>query len=154
MKKVLITLDYDPTAQIVAEKGYLLAKSMNAEVTLLHVLTDRLYYTTSVSSPLMGFDNYMLTDLLQSDEATKKAAKQFLEKAKNHLGDNVIKTLFMEGNVADSIIKAAKDKQIDIIVMGSHSHRWLEKILMGSVTENVLRRNAYPLYIIPTKKFE
>jgi len=40
----------------------------------------------------------------------------------------------------------------DIIVMGSHSRRWLENIVMGSVTEEVLHHTSIPLFIIPTKK--
>ena len=43
MKKVLIALDYNPTAQKVAEVGFSLAKSMNAEITLLHVITDPVF---------------------------------------------------------------------------------------------------------------
>jgi nucleotide-binding universal stress UspA family protein len=35
--------------------------------------------------------------------------------------------------------------------MGSHSRRWLEKILMGSVTETVLHKTTIPLFIVPTK---
>jgi len=38
IKAVLIALDYNPTSQKVAEFGYAVAKSMDAEVTLLHVL--------------------------------------------------------------------------------------------------------------------
>ena len=37
MKKILIALDYNPTAQKVAEVGFSMAKSMNAKVLLLHV---------------------------------------------------------------------------------------------------------------------
>ena len=37
MRKVLIALDYDPSAQIVAETGFSFAKTMGAAVTLLHV---------------------------------------------------------------------------------------------------------------------
>ena len=40
MKKVLITVDYDATAQQVAEIGYSLAQAMHGEVTLLHVIPD------------------------------------------------------------------------------------------------------------------
>jgi len=40
----------------------------------------------------------------------------------------------------------------DIIVMGSHSRRWFDEILMGSVTETVLHNTSVPLFIIPTKK--
>ena len=44
LKKILIALDYDPTAKKVAEAGYTLAVAMNAEVTLLHVISDPVYY--------------------------------------------------------------------------------------------------------------
>jgi len=45
MKKVLIALDFGPSAQVIAETGYNLAKSMNAEVYLLHVTADATYYS-------------------------------------------------------------------------------------------------------------
>lgn len=40
MKKVLIAIDYHPNSEVVASAGYELAKSMNAEVCLLHVLAE------------------------------------------------------------------------------------------------------------------
>ncbi|MFA5817207.1 MAG: universal stress protein, partial [Bacteroidales bacterium] len=57
-----------------------------------------------------------------------------------------------EGDFADAILKAAKDLDADIIVIGSHSQKWLEKIVMGSVTEKVLNHTTIPLFVIPTKK--
>ena len=42
MKKVLIALDYNPTAQKVAEMGHAMAKAMKAEVVLLHILAEPL----------------------------------------------------------------------------------------------------------------
>ena len=57
-----------------------------------------------------------------------------------------------EGDVAETILKTAKDQNVDIIVMGSHSRKWLENILLGSETEEVLKKTTVPLYIIPTKK--
>ena len=38
--------------------------------------------------------------------------------------------------------------------MGSHSRKWLENIVMGSVTEEVLRKTTVPMFIVPTKKRE
>ena len=154
VKKVLIALDYDPTSQKVAEEGFSLAKAMNAEVILLHVISDPIYYYSTEYSPIMGFTGYMDTDPLQLDsiEGLKKASQYFLDKSKHHLGDNTIKTLVKEGDFAESILKTAKDLHADIIVMGSHSRKWLEDIVMGSVTEKVLHRTSMPLFIIPTKK--
>ena len=66
------------------------------------------------------------------------------------MGDENIRKLTAGGDCADSIIKTAHDLNIDIIVLGSHSMRWLEKILMGSITEKVMHHSKIPLFIIPT----
>lgn len=55
MKKVLIALDYDSTAQKVAKAGFSIAKSINAKVILLNVITDPVYYPSVRYSPIMGF---------------------------------------------------------------------------------------------------
>ena len=153
MKKVLIALDYDPTAQKVAETGYSLAKSMGAEVILLHIVSDPVYYSSTGYSPIMGFTGLEMEPLqLDSVDGLKKASQHFLNKSKHHLGDNTIQTLVKEGDFAESILRSAKDVHADIIVMGSHSRRWLDEILMGSVTEKVLHHTSIPLFIVPTKK--
>ena len=154
MKKVLIALDYNPTAQKVAEIGFSMAKSMNAEVILLHVISDPMYYSSMEYSPIMGFNGYMDMGPMQlnSVDGLKKASQHFLDKSKQHLGDKTIKTLVKEGDFADSILEAAKEVHADIIVMGSHSRKWLENILMGSVTEKVLHHTSIPLFIVPTKQ--
>ena len=154
MKKVLIALDYNPTAQKVAEVGFSMAKSMNAEVILLHVISDPIYYSSPEYSPIMGFNNNMDMGALQlnSVDELKKASQYFLDKSKKHLGDKTIQTLVKEGDFADSILNAAKEVHADIIVVGSHSRRWLENIVMGSVTEKVLHHTSLPLFIVPIKK--
>lgn len=154
MKKVLIALDYNPTAQKIAEKGYALAKTMGAEVILLHVISDPVYYASREYSPIMGFDGYMDVgpNELEAEKALKSASKKFLEKSRLHLGDDSIQIQVKEGDFADSILEAARELHADIIVMGSHSRKWLENIVMGSVTEKVLHHTAIPLFIIPTKK--
>jgi nucleotide-binding universal stress UspA family protein len=152
-KKVLIALDYNPTAQKVAEEGFSMAKSMNAKVVLLHVITDPVFYSTSGYSPIMGFNGYMDMSPMQLDsvDGLKNASLQYLDKSREHLGDKTIKTMVKEGDFAESILKAAKDLHADLIVMGSHSRKWLENIIMGSVTERVLQHCSIPLLIIPTK---
>jgi len=154
MKKVLIALDYDPTAKKVAEVGFEFAKAMGAEVVLLHVISDPVYYSSTDYSPIMGFTGYLNTDPLELNtiEVLKTATLKFLDKTRIHLGDTAIQTVVEEGDFADSIVKIAKKLHADMIILGSHSQKWLENIVMGSVTEEVLRQSEIPLLIIPTKK--
>jgi nucleotide-binding universal stress UspA family protein len=102
----------------------------------------------------MGFNGYM--DMgpvqLESVDGLKNASLQYLNKSRQHLGDKTIETMVKEGDFADSILETAKELHADIIVIGSHSRKWLENILMGSVTEKVLHHTSIPLFIVPTKK--
>jgi nucleotide-binding universal stress UspA family protein len=145
MKKVLIALDYDPTAKIVADAGFLLSKTMNAEITLLHV----------VSEPVLYYASYQeMTPLLEDLNELNAASQVFLETLKKDLADETIRTLVKVGDISDTILKVAKETNADIIVLGTHSRKWLENIIMGSVAENVLKHTTLPLFIIPTKKKE
>jgi len=154
MKKVLIALDYDPTAKKVAEVGFDFAKTMGAEVVLLHVISDPVYYSSTDYSPIMGFTGYLNPDPLQLNtlEVLKTASLNYLDKTRIHLGDKTIQTVVEEGDFADSIVKTARKLHVDMIILGSHSQKWLENIVMGSVTEEVLRLSEIPMLIIPTKK--
>ena len=154
MKKILVTLDYDPSAQKVAEIGYELGKAMNAEIILLHVIEDAVYYSSLEYSPIMGFGGFGMPDVSQvpDEMALKTAAVSFLENTKTHLKDESISLITDEGDSAECIVKVAAEMAVDIIVMGSHSRSSLEKILMGSVTEKVLNHSNIPVLIIPTKK--
>ncbi len=152
MNKVLIALDYNPTAEKIAEVGFSLAKAMNAEIILLHVLSTPANYTT-IYDPIMGFGGFTNLDLYQPDiELLTNSALDFLENVKKHLGDLSIQTLVKEGNYANTILKAANLSKADIIVIGSHSKKWLETILLGSTTKEVLNQTNIPLLIVPTKK--
>jgi len=143
IKKVLIALDYDETSQKVAEIGFSMAKALNAQILLLHVISEQpVYYSTYLYMRELEVD--ILQDLRQSTQ-------DFLDKTKKHLGDESIQTVLKEGEISETILKTAKDLNVDIIVMGTHSRKWLENVIMGSEAENVLKKTIIPLYIVPTK---
>ena len=154
MKKVLIALDYDPTAQKVAEMGYAMAKANLSEVTLLHITADPVFYAYPEYSPIMGYNPYGEVGSFQDSnlEGLNKAAYSFLNKTRHHLGDENIKTMVVDGDIADTILETIKKGNFNIAVLGTHSGKWLEDILMGSVATKVLHHSQIPLYIIPTRK--
>jgi nucleotide-binding universal stress UspA family protein len=154
MKKVLIALDYDPTAQKVAETGYSFAKDMGAKVVLMHVVADPIFYNSLDHVNVIGFaGNTDIAPLqLNTSDELKQSSQKFLDKSKQHLADDSIKTIVKEGEFADAILKTADEVKADVIVMGSHNHRWLDEVLAASITEKVLRHTNIPLFIVPTKQ--
>jgi nucleotide-binding universal stress UspA family protein len=154
MKKILIALDYNPSAKKVAETGFDLAKSMNARAILFHAVSDVSYYSSLNYSPVMGFDSFGgITEVYNADKL-KEGAEKYLDKIKDYLGNEKIETVVRSGSSGETILETATELKADIIVMGTHSRSGFEKLLVGSVAEKVLHHSQLPLYIIPTKDFE
>lgn len=146
IKKVLIALDYDPTALNVADAGFTFAKEMGAEVILLHVFLNLMNYSLT----------YLKMEPLKTESVKdlKIASQNFIHKPKFNDQNNMIHTVVKQGDFAISLLNAAKEMAVDIIVMGSHSSMWLEEIVMGRVTNEVLQQTVIPLLIIPTRKHD
>jgi len=155
MKKVLIALDYEPSAEKIAETGHTIATALNADIVLLHVIAEPAYYSSMEYSPIMGFSGFMDTMNVDMSESVAKnvnaLALEFLNKSKEHLGNNNIETMVAEGNFAETIVESAEKAQADIIVMGSHTRRGLDKLLMENVAEKVVHLSKVPVLVIPIK---
>ena len=151
MKTILIALDYDSMAPKIAEKGYALAKAMNARTILLHVVADPAYYASINYSPIFGFGGF--SEVMETDttEELKDLAKDYLDRFKQHLGDDMIELVIKTGDFGEGILQTAKELKVDTIVMGTHSRKGLEKMLLGSVAEKVLHHSSIPLFIIPMR---
>lgn len=154
MKKILIALDYSEATNKVVNAGAQLAKAFGAEVVLVHVLSEVTYYSSLNYSPIIGFDSFSNMDIVQTSaiEDVRNAAGEFLKKVKEQEGLPNADVIVREGDFADEILITAEDSNAGVIVMGSHSRRGIDKILMGSVAEKVLHKSDVPVYIIPIRK--
>jgi len=144
IKKVLIAMDYDQTSLKVAETGFSMATAMNAETILMHVISEQPVYYSAYT-----YMRELKVDIL---EDLKISTLEFLNKTKKFLGDDSITTIIKEGEISETILQTAKELKVDVIVMGTHSRKWLENIIMGSEAANVLKDTTIPLFIVPTKK--
>ncbi|MDR5590232.1 universal stress protein [Christiangramia sp. SM2212] len=151
MKKVLIGLDYNPNSEIVVRSGYELAKKLGADVCLIHVLADVSYYGVNYPS-FMGYEGYneLAVDLNVIAEL-REVAKNFVETAADHLNDPSVTTHMADGPTSTAILQYAEDWGADMIVLGTHSHSVLEKVLMGTTASHILEKTKVPVYLVPIK---
>lgn len=154
MKKILIALDYDPTAQKVAETGVSLCNEAGDLVTLLHVIDSPAYYVSEEYIPIMGFSGYMNPEQpgVPGLDQILGGTEKYLQKTRAHLGHPEMRTLVKEGDPGKIIVLTAAEMKADLIILGSHSRRWLEMIPMGRVTTYVLHHTHIPVLIVPTGK--
>jgi len=114
-----------------------LAERLGARVTALHVYQ------------LMGliYPEDVLIDPMGSDASMRRACEERLEKAiaRFKTGGVQIATALREGLPYVEILEAASTLGADLIVMGTHGRSGIQRALVGSVTERVLRNAAVPV---------
>lgn len=149
MKKVLIALDYNPSAQKVAETGYAYAKAVGAQIAFVHIITNPEFYAVEYS-PIMGYQGFYSKNSNLLMEEINEEAKKFLAASAQHLGDSSIETFILEGDTTDRILEFGKEWNAELIVMGSHRHHGIQKLLTQDIAAHVLKHSDIPLLIIPT----
>lgn len=152
MKKVLVAIDYHPSSEKVAQAALELTKTMQAEICLIHVLADVSYYGMEFPT-FMGYEGYApIGPDFEMAREMRNVAQDFLSKAAAHLDHQNVTTHLTEGNTANAILEYASQWQADLLVMGTHSHSGLEKLLMGTVAQKVIEKTTIPVYLVPVKK--
>ena len=129
-KKVLIALDFHGDNAEIIEKGTMIAKANKAEIFLVHV-----------NEPLAiayAADGMSWSDqVVQLETSIRQQAKKKMAETRDKLGVPVDNCITCEGKPSVEIHAVAKDKSIDLIVMGTHGQSGL-KLLLGSTANSVL----------------
>jgi nucleotide-binding universal stress UspA family protein len=153
MKKVLITLDYDPSPHKVAETGFSIAKTLGVGITLQHVETDELYFKLLDIVTVMG--NYSQRNISNGIQKMgvelKDLSVQFLNATNINVGDANVHTLIKNGDSNESVLELAKEINADVIViiMALHGRKWLKNRNVESTAENVSLNSSVPVLVIP-----
>ncbi|MBY4595568.1 universal stress protein [Ottowia caeni] len=131
-KHILIPVDGSPTAMAAVDKAAGLAKAFGSAVTAVYVIDP--YPFTGVGADFAyGQDQYLSAATAEANSAID-AARERLAGAGIQAEVRVVES----HAVWRGILEAAENAGADLVVMGSHGRRGLEKLVLGSVTQSVL----------------
>lgn len=138
-KKILIAIDSSNHALHAAKKGVALAKQLTATIGLLFVVNKK---REVINSDLGITPEQSSTVLLkQAGETIEQIIKLY-----DLPGD--VFHFMPEGFPKEEIVKTAKEWEADLIVIGAHGKSGLLHLLMGSVTEHVIRHSPVPVMVV------
>ena len=146
IKRILYATDYSKASARALDQAVQLAKQNAAELLVVHVLEPVTPYVTG--------DDYGSTELyLRLEETTKKEAQSSMHKLMQKLQKLKVKakSLLLKGSTHDQIIKAAKSRKADMIVIGTHGRTGLTKLFMGSVAGKVVSTAQCPVLTVRGK---
>ena len=139
MDKILVPIDFSEISARVVDAAVFFAKKYRAELTVVSVVEDIFSYSglSLIGEPLarLGIDRL---------DTSEQKMTAFLAE---HLADVPVsyQSKILQGQAADEILQFAEAGGFDLIVMGTHGYRGFEKMLIGSVTNKVLRLAACPV---------
>ncbi|GKS76805.1 universal stress protein [Acidovorax sp. SUPP950] len=141
-KHILIPVDGSPTSMTAVSKAAGLAKAFGAAVTAVYVVDP--YPFTGVGADFA----YGQSQYLSAATAEANVALDGVKKAMQEAGVPVTAVVGEGHAVHDGILRALETSQADLIVMGSHGRRGLEKLVLGSVTQRVLGAVHVPVLVV------
>lgn len=131
-KHILLPVDGSATAARAVDKALAIAEAFNSAVTLIYVIDP--YVFTGVGTDLSYSQaEYLSAATAEGSEVLLQARKMFEARGL------AVSSAVVEGHaVYRAILNAAEAANADLVVMGSHGRRGLEKLILGSVTAQVL----------------
>jgi nucleotide-binding universal stress UspA family protein len=143
IKKILFPVDFSEVVDELVPLALTLAQKFAADLYVLTVTPDMSSFA-SFYAPHSNIQNFQ-------DEVQKEAQKK-LEALASRLEKAVkVETRIAKGDAADQIIEAIRSAGIDLVVIGTHSRKGLEKAIFGSVCDKVIKSALCPVLSIPPK---
>ena len=144
VKKILCAIDLSEHSAQVAEYAALFASKLNAELFVVYVAPTLSQYT--------GFK------VPQSDihafvsEIVNGAQASMQDFCATHFAGINVKTEVLVGYASDEILAKAKRDAVDMIIMGTHGRKGIDRILFGSVAEKIVKNSEVPVLTIHPDK--
>lgn len=134
---ILVPVDFSGHSRAAIERACVLAEGCEARLRLLHAM----HFSPATID--YAFSEPVWSDLRRSETtALETLSKSFEDR------DIEVETVFEERDPTDAIRYAALASDVELIVMGSHGRRGLDRLLLGSVAERTLQDAPVPVVIV------
>lgn len=149
IKRILAPTDLSELSQVGVRYALNLAKAVGAEVTVYHVVSSEelLWYGEKIKQKIATAATFRPSDSIL--EKYQSALSQFL---KGNFSDLIPSVKVHEkvelGSPDENIVEEAKKEGVDLIVISTHGRTGVSHMLLGSVTEKVVRTAPCPVLSI------
>ena len=143
MKRILHPTDFSESAAKAEDEAVMLLRALKGELLLLHV---------AVEAPLYNEAMFGLVNPQAVYDAQRKWAEEQLEKRAADLRSAgvITRCIARSGPPAETIAEVAKEEACDLIVMGTRGLSGLNRFLVGSVADGVVRMASCPVMTVKT----
>jgi nucleotide-binding universal stress UspA family protein len=146
-RHILVPLDGSELAEEAVPLAAELARAWNADLELVRVVPDATMILEGTAWGPMAPAAY---DVSSSAESRRSEAVTYLTNIATRLAPLRVKQRVLEGHTLDALCTAVHDHGITDVVMASHGHAGLARVLIGSVADGMIHRLHVPILVIPS----
>lgn len=141
-RKILYPTDFSDVSKTAINYLIQLKDAGAEEIVILHVIDTRNFHIPEV---YQAFEDLSLLGEKQATEAKKKAGRMIQK-----LNDTGIKTVLRieKGIPFKEILRVEKEEDVSLTVIGSHGTSNIKEMLLGSVSEKVVRKAVKPVLVV------
>jgi nucleotide-binding universal stress UspA family protein len=137
-QKILLATDLSPTSGPATDEAFAAARRLGAHLLVVSVID-----STALRLPGGRFN--VRVDQVRARR--EMAAQELVQRGRRE--GVPVTFLVWEGDPGDSILEAARAESADMIVLGSHGRGPIGRLLLGSVSQHVVRHAAVPVVVVP-----
>lgn len=145
LKSILVPIDFSDASDKALSYAVAFARQFHAKILLLHVV--HVSYMAGEYGPI---DVPVLEDQL-IEAAKTKLAEIGREKVPAELLEG---TAVCVGPAVHEIAELAQERHTDLIILSTHGYTGLKRVMLGSVTENVVRHAPCPVLVVREREHE
>jgi nucleotide-binding universal stress UspA family protein len=146
IRKVVTPIDFSDNSALIAESAAYIAGTFKAAIHLVFVVQNFEDYS-GFFVPQMSMPNLEHELFSGAEERMERFCQEHAELFKQAGVSEVAHNVFV-GDVAEQIVQFAADIHGDLIVMGTHGYKGLEKVMFGSIAAKVVRSAHCPVLTI------
>ena len=141
--RILVPTDFGPASAIALSYGIDLAHTFDATLHVLHAVVD-----VVAISPVTALYGPEHAGVLVNMDEDSRARLRALLLSRTDAPPNTVEVVMRSMSPANAILEYAAEHGIDFIVMGTHGRSMVAHLLLGSVTETVVRSAACPVLTV------
>lgn len=143
IKTILFPVDFTESSKKIVSYVKMFAKNCNSNILLLHVIRGPEDFT-GFELGTAWWSNFE-KDLR---DGAQKAMERFIEENFAEISQIVTKADIVIGDPVEELLKFGRDNSVDMIIMGTHGRKGLEKAMFGSVAEGIISRAECPVLTV------
>ncbi len=145
MKNIAVGIDFSNSAGPVLDRAAELALALGAHLHLVHIYAPE--------PDFVGYAEYAYPGVDEREQELREEKNQIRNLIDDLKKRGITASGFMrEGDTVHALLEFTEKREASMLVIGTHGRGFVERLLLGSVAEGIIRHATLPVVVVPSRQ--